>query len=279
MTATIFDVTHTSLVDGPGVRTTVFFKGCNLACRWCHNPESQQAVPQLLFDRRKCGGCGSCAGICPTPDACTGCGKCAAACPTGARTRCGRDWTVDELVEEAARDIPFYEATGGGVTCSGGECMLQLKFLRDFLAACRARGIHTAVDTAGCVPWTSFEAVLPHTDLFLYDVKCADDALHRAGTGVSNARILDNLRRLAGTGAGVIVRVPVIPGFNDDPAEQAAIAALLEPLDLLAVELLPYHRMGDHKYAALGLAVPDYAVPIDADLAVLRELYPSRLLK
>ena len=278
MTATIFDIIHTSTVDGPGVRTTVFFKGCSLACRWCHNPESQHATPELLFDRRKCIGCGGCAAVCPSPDACIACGKCAAVCPTGARELCGKVWTVEALVDEVARDLPFYTATGGGVTCSGGECMLQLDFLREFLPACRARGIHTAVDTAGCVPWEAFAAILPHADLFLYDIKCADDALHRAGAGVSNARILDNLRRLTAAGAELIVRVPVIPGFNDSPAEQSAIAALLAPLSLRAVELLPYHRMGDHKYTALGRPVPDFAVPPDEAVAALRRLYPARLV-
>ncbi len=278
MTARLFDIIRTSTVDGPGVRTTVFFKGCSLNCRWCHNPESRRDEPQLLFDRRKCSGCGSCAGVCPTPERCTGCGRCAAVCPTGARTRCGEDRTVEALLAEVMRDKPFYAATGGGVTCSGGECLLQADFLRAFLAACRAQGIHTAVDTAGHLPWTAFAAVLPHTDLFLYDIKCADAALHRVGTGADNRLILDNLHRLCDAGAEVIVRVPVIPGFNDTPTEQAAIAALLEPLPIRAVELLPYHRMGEHKFAALGLEVPEFAVPSPETMADLRGLYPARLL-
>lgn len=274
MTAQIFDIIRTSTVDGPGIRTAVFFKGCNLACRWCHNPESQHRENELFLDCRKCIGCGSCARVCTrSRTECTACGACAAACPTGARTLCGRAWTVGELLAEVERDLPYYATTGGGVTCSGGECMLQSEFLCAFLAACREKGIHTAVDTAGHLPWSAFLAVMPYTDLFLYDVKAADPALHRAGTGVENDVILDNLRRLCEAGAEVIVRVPVIGGFNADPAEQAAIAALLSPLPLRGIELLPYHAMGEHKYAALGRDAAVYTAPSEAEMTALRALY------
>ena len=276
MTAQIFDIIRTSTVDGPGIRTAVFFKGCNLACRWCHNPESQHCEIELLYDRRKCIGCGSCARVCTRSfEDCVGCGQCAAVCPTGARTLCGHAWTVEALLAEVERDMPYYAATGGGVTCSGGECLLQSEFLCDFLASCRGRGIHTAVDTAGHLPWSAFAAVMPYTDLFLYDVKAADPVLHRTGTGVENGLILDNLRRLCEADAEVIVRVPVIGGFNADPAEQAAIAALLAPLPLRGVELLAYHAMGEHKYAALGRTAAAYTVPSEAEMAAFRRHYES----
>lgn len=273
MNATIFDIQRSSFVDGPGIRTTVFFKGCNLRCRWCHNPESRQSAPQLLFYRDKCTGCGTCRRVCPHElQSCTLCGACALHCPADARQLCGRLYTVEEVVDEVVKDTAFYRNSGGGVTFSGGECLLQTDFLVEALTRCRAAGIHTAVDTAGCVPWEVFERVRPLTDLFLYDVKAYTESLHRDGTGVSNRLILENLQKLSGR-AAIWVRVPVIGGFNDRLEEMQAIADFLRPLAVERVELLPYHAMGKHKYAAMGATAESFTVPSDEQMAAFRALF------
>lgn len=271
--AVIFDIQRGSAVDGPGLRTTVFFKGCNLRCRWCHNPESWQREPQILVYPGKCTGCGKCARVCPhAMEQCDLCGWCALLCPQDARRLCGRTYTVAEVMEQVEKDRAYYRNTGGGVTFSGGECMLWPGFLTQALRACREAGIHTAVDTAGAVPWERFQQILPYTDLFLYDVKCVTEELHRELTGVSNRLILENLRRLAAQ-AEVLVRVPVIPGANDRPGELERTAALLRELGLTGTELLPYHQLGEGKYPALGLAYTPFATPTPEQMAAYRRLF------
>ena len=197
-TATLFDIERNSFVDGPGIRTTVFFKGCNLKCAWCHNPESQSTKPQMMFYRDKCTGCGKCKEICPTPDNCILCGKCTFYCPVDARKVCGKEYTVDEVFSEIIKDKSYYENSGGGVTFSGGECMLQIDFLAEILKKCKENGIHTAVDTAGHIPFESFKKILPYTDLFLYDIKIFDTQKHKQYVGVGNELILENSLRLMG---------------------------------------------------------------------------------
>lgn len=268
---TLFDIQRSSYVDGPGIRTTVFCKGCTLRCAWCHNPESQSPVRQMLYYRDRCTGCGTCTNVCPAPTDCDLCGKCALVCPHDAKEICGRDYTVDEVYKVIEKDVPFYQRSGGGVTFSGGECMLQVDFLTALARRCHESGIHTAIDTAGHVPWESFLQVIPYTDLFLYDVKCITDELHRVGTGVSNERILSNLRRLAEeTSVPIHIRIPLVPGFNDGETEMAKIAAFLRTIRHDKVELLPYHAMGEHKYAALGRVCQAYAVPDEKTLARCR---------
>lgn len=263
MNATIFDIQRASFVDGPGIRTTVFFKGCHLRCKWCHNPESQNPHPEMMVHKNKCVGCGKCAEVCPHHLAsCDLCGKCVDACPHGARQIYGYEKSVDDIFEEIQKDKAFYDTSGGGVTFSGGECMLQIETLTELLAKCKKNGIHTAVDTAGDLPWTHFEAILPFTDLFLYDVKCFTEQLHIEGTGISNKRILENLTRLSReTSVDIIVRIPLIPTFNDDVNELQRMADFLRPLRIRDVELLPYHQMGEHKYEALGRDFTHYSVP------------------
>jgi len=275
MKAIVFDIQRASMVDGPGIRTTVFFKGCNLRCKWCHNPESQSFQPQMLYYKNKCSGCGKCAQVCPNHlQSCTLCGKCEIYCPNDARKICGRQYTVEELVKEVSKDKAFYETSGGGVTFSGGECMLQLEVLREVLKKCKENGIHTAVDTAGCVPWESFESVLPYTDLFLYDVKCFSESLHIEGTGVSNTLILENLRRLSKEFEGdIIVRIPIISGFNDSKEELARIVDFLQDIRIFNVELLPYHKMGEHKYEAAGMPLTKYVVPENEVMEEYRKLF------
>ena len=274
-TGMIFDIERSSLVDGPGIRTTVFFKGCNLRCEWCHNPESQHSAPQLLFYRNKCTGCGTCRAKCPNRlETCEACGECAVFCPTHARELCGKDYTVDRLLGEVIKDKLFYESSGGGVTFSGGECMLQLDFLSEMLKKCKENGIHTAVDTAGCVPYSSFERILPDTDLFLYDIKCHDSERHKRYTGVENALIKENLGRLLRAGKPVWVRIPIIPDVNATVEDMRAIKQFLDSCGKPErVELLPYHAMGEHKYEALGERAKSFSVPSEEAMEVLKQVF------
>ena len=274
-TATIFDISRASYVDGPGIRTTVFFKGCNLRCAWCHNPESQSRNPQMLFYQNKCTNCGKCKEKCPNRlEKCDLCGKCALYCPLNAREICGREYTVDEVLREIVKDKAFYENSGGGVTFSGGECMLQIEFLAELLKACKENGIHTAVDTAGHVPFDYFERIIPYTDLFLYDVKCYDREKHKKYTGVGNELILKNLAKLLRTEKSVWVRIPIIPTVNDSFEEMTAIRQFLEAQSKHPkVELLPYHAMGEHKYAAVGKKAEVFSPPSKEKIRELNSIF------
>ena len=214
-TGMVFDIAHSSFVDGPGLRTTVFFKGCNLRCDWCHNPESQNHAPCKMFYADKCIGCGACKSVCPSPKKCLLCGRCGDVCPTGAVSVCGKWRSVRDILSEVLRDRDFY-GLDGGVTFSGGECMLQIDFLETLLKACKERELHTCVDTAGNVPFALFERVLPFTDLFLYDIKAVSPEKHLAWTGADNAQLLSNFKRLYALGVKILVRVPVIPERNGD---------------------------------------------------------------
>lgn len=268
----IFDIQRASFVDGPGIRTTVFFKGCNLACKWCHNPESQKMERQLMFHKNKCTGCGACLRACPNGmQKCDLCGACVEVCPNEARELCGKEHTVEEVLEIVKKDIPFY-GTEGGVTFSGGECMLQPDFLEELLRSCGEVGVHRAVDTAGCVPWSTFERILPHTDLFLYDLKAVTPELHKAYTGADNGIILENLKRLLELGKRVWIRIPLMGGVNDTPEEVEKMRAFLAAYHPERVEVLPYHAMGEHKYTALGWEVEQFQVPSPERLVQVREI-------
>ena len=272
--AFIFDIQRNSFVDGPGIRTTVFFKGCNLKCAWCHNPESQSPKPQMMFYRDKCTGCGKCKEICPTPDNCILCGKCTFYCPADARKVCGKEYTVDEVFSEIIKDKSYYENSGGGVTFSGGECMLQIDFLLEIMIKCKENGIHTAVDTAGYTPFESFEKILPYTDLFLYDIKCFDNEKHKKYVGVENELILENLKKLFQANAKIWIRIPVIADINDSTEEMQCIKKFLfasgKPEK---IELLPYHIMGENKYAAIGRDVQRFIPPDNNKLKELKDIF------
>jgi pyruvate formate lyase activating enzyme len=255
-----------SLHDGPGIRTTVFLKGCPLQCAWCHNPEGIAAEPEVLVVENRCIQCGACQMACPLgiaieggwiPDgreACTACGTCADVCPTGAREVVGREVTVDELLAEVLRDRVFFN-TDGGVTFSGGEPLLQLRFLEAMLEACRAAGLHTAIDTSGLAPLKHLLRVAVLADLLLFDVKLMDDTRHRTHTGVSNTQILANLDAVARVHPNIWLRVPIIPGVNDDGTNMRATATLAAGLpSVRRVQLLPYHRLGADKHRRLGNA-------------------------
>lgn len=265
----IFDIQRYCVHDGPGIRTTVFFKGCSLRCFWCHNPESYKKTPELGFYPDKCIGCGKCLKACENGGhridaaggriidrgACTACGRCARSCFAKAIMMIGRSYGVAEVMRQVLADAPFYKRSGGGLTCSGGEPLLQSGFLARLLAEARENGIHTAIDTAGNVAYGAFELAIPYADLVLYDLKCMDDARHREATGVSNALILDNFDRLASSGqTDIWVRIPVIPGVNDDMENMEETARFLSGRPAVKrVELLPYHSLGGGKYESFGL--------------------------
>ena len=275
MTAVIFDIQRNSFVDGPGIRTTVFFKGCNLKCKWCHNPESQNFEKQMMIYKNKCTGCGKCASVCPHHlSSCEFCGKCEILCPNDARKVCGKEYTPEEVLKEVIKDKTFYETSNGGVTFSGGECMLQADFLCETLKLCKENGIHTAIDTAGCVSWEHIEKIMPYADMFLYDVKCFDEQKHKEYTGVSNKLILENLKKISDTGdKEIIIRIPVIHGVNDDEKEMGMIAEFLKGIRYTSVDLLPYHKMGEHKYDALDMDYTEFEVPDKAVIDGYKKLF------
>ena len=292
----IFDLQRASYVDGPGVRTTVFVKGCPLRCRWCHNPESQSPLRQRMWFAHKCVHCGKCAAKCSSgalrwnpsdgslrydADKCSLCGRCELICPESAVSLCGETADPDAIFEVILKERNVYEATGGGVTFSGGECMLYPDLLYSILRRCRDAGIHTAVDTAGFVPYERFERILPVTDLFLYDIKCVTPQKHLACTGQDNALILENYRRLLRDGAAVLVRVPLIAECSAEEAEFEKILAFLKANPPLAAELLPYHAMGENKYRALTGKEPEKFSPppsgtLEKYRAMLRDAVGAR---
>lgn len=249
-TPLIFDIKRASTTDGPGIRTVLFFKGCNLDCHWCHNPEGKSPAPQIAYFREKCCQCGTCEKICDRGrDRCTACGKCTDHCPTAALKLYGKAYSIETLMRIIEADKQYYDATDGGVTFSGGECMLYPEYIARLAKLCTEKGIKVAIDTAGNVPYKNFQAVLPYTDLFLYDIKCIDPTVHKQGTGKTNERILQNLDDLIKTGKRIIIRVPVIPDFNADK-ELNKITEYCKQRNL-TVEFLPYHSFGEDKKNAL----------------------------
>lgn len=274
MKAMLFDIQRNSFVDGPGIRTTIFFKGCNLRCKWCHNPESQEFEKQMMFYKDKCTGCGKCRTVCPNQfNKCDFCGRCELFCASDARKICGKEYTVDEVFSEIIKDKGFYETSGGGVTFSGGECMLQIDFLCEILKKCKENSIHTAVDTAGNVPWEYFERIMPYTDLFLFDIKCISEDLHIAGTGVSNKRILENLEAISSIlNVSLYIRVPVIGSFNDTKEEMIKIKEFLKNINWDKIELLPYHNIGNNKYTALHRNPPTYSIPNESKMDEFKKI-------
>lgn len=265
MTARISDIKRFAVHDGDGIRTTVFLKGCSLRCVWCHNPEGIDFRPQVAYYENKCIGCGECAEICThgghlfTADGhlydretCIRCGECVPKCLGAALTWYGREVSVEELLPLLLEDREFYETSSGGVTLSGGECLMQADFCRELLIRLKEEGIHTAVDTCGFVPRESFDKVLPYTDVFLYDIKAYDEDVHIRCTGQSNRLILENLQYIDSLGKAIEIRIPYVPGYNDDQMEK--IAGFVKTLGSIhKVKVLAYHNYAGSKYAALGM--------------------------
>lgn len=274
----VFDIQRFSIHDGPGIRTTVFLKGCSLRCFWCHNPEGIRMQPEIRFDPARCIGCGACVVACThggqTLDAeghrtydrsvCVVCGQCVEECFAEGLVLTGKTLTAGQVVADVLRDRAFYETSGGGVTLSGGDPALQPAFSAAILAACKAEGLHTAIETAGNYPWSWLADLLPHTDLVMMDLKHMDPEQHRAATGVTNERVLATAERLAvETDKPLLFRVPVVPGVNDADADVTAIAAYVQRLvaarravgqaTSITLELLAFHRLASQKYQSLGL--------------------------
>jgi pyruvate formate lyase activating enzyme len=264
-TGTVFNIQRYSIHDGPGIRTTVFLKGCPLNCWWCQNPESQLSGQEMIFWGDRCIGCGACSTICPSgaiqikngipiteKEKCILCGKCIEKCPTLAREMIGEKLTTEEVIKEIEKDLVFYEESGGGVTFSGGEPLGQSEFLEGLLNGCREKKIHTAVDTSGYISWEILNKISLKVDLFLYDLKLMDNERHKKYTGVSNEIILENLEKLSTVHNNIFVRFSVIPGINDDYQNIREMGEFLSPLEITQVNLLSYHYMGKDKYRRLG---------------------------
>lgn len=286
LTAEIFEVKRFAVHDGDGIRTTVFFKGCPLRCIWCHNPEGLEMKPRLAYFEHKCIGCGECALVCSAGahvmtaeghifdrEKCVSCGKCAENCIGEALTLYGKTVAVDELLPLLSEDREFYENSGGGVTLSGGECLMQADFCAELLRLLKAEGISTAVDTCGFVSRENLDKVIPYADVFLYDIKAVDEKVHKRLTGISNAVILENLRYLDSLGKAIEVRIPYVPECNSDQMEK--ISELLSGLkNVRKVRVLPYHNYASHKYAALGMKNTLPAViPQDCEIKAAEKLF------
>lgn len=266
VTAPVTNIARCSLHDGPGSRTVVYFKGCGLKCQWCHNPETWQVKKQILYIPNKCIHCGTCIELCPEHhiivgdrmeylrEGCTACGRCAENCPSLALNLCGGDKTVEDVFREIRKDLHFYQASGGGVTFSGGECLLYPEFVAELAAKCQAEGIHTAVESAMFVPWENVERVLPVIDLFFNDLKIPDPEKHRQYTGQTNQRIIENIRQLSNRGKQIILRIPVIPGVNDSDEDMAGFGEIIRTFGkgVKEVELLKYNHLAESKFRFVG---------------------------
>lgn len=274
----VYDIQRFSVHDGPGIRTTVFFKGCPLRCRWCQNPESLRPRVELAFLADRCAGSGECLASCPRGalasgperilrDRCDGCGQCVAACAFGALRLVGQAWTPGELADEVARDLPFFRASGGGVTLSGGEPTLQMGFICDLTRELRARGIGVGLQTCGVFAWDDFARLLPSLDFVFFDLKQADPEDHRRDTGADNRAIRANARKLSASGAKVTFRMPVVPGWNDSVENLTATAAFLTELHAPRLHLLAYHAMGEAKLSRVGSPIPPLEPGIDPGCA------------
>jgi len=285
---TITTVQRLSIHDGPGIRATIFFKGCNLRCKWCHNPETWRTEPQLQFVAGKCIGCGGCVQVCPNgtltmgggkPEinwqSCDACGKCAMECPSGALSIVGEVVTAEEVMRRIVPDKPFFDESGGGVTLSGGEPLMQPAFARDILTLCRQKGIHTAVETNLTAQESVIKDLLPVVDLWMCDLKIADATEHKKWIGTSNGHIIENLRFLAGSGVQLIIRTPVVPGVNDTETAVRELRSVVKSLPgAVCYELLGFHCLGFDKFVQLGMVNLLVHTPqIEKNkLAMLREI-------
>jgi len=283
-TGVVFDIMRFCIHDGPGIRTIVFLKGCPLNCWWCHNPEGISPRPEMFVRPGRCIGCGRCMQVCSVGldrSRCTFCGECVRACHTGAREIVGQTMTVAQVMEQIEKDIIFYDESGGGVTFSGGEPLMQPEFLEAVLKACKTMEIHTAVETSGYAKPETIKRIAQYVDLFLYDIKSMDDEKHKEATGVSNKLILSNIRDLSEWHPNVEIRFPVIPGVNDDIENVKALADLASSLKVKGVHLLRYHNAGTEKYGSLDKTyfLTDLQPPTDEKMAEIRSVFEDANVK
>ena len=301
----VYDIQPFSVQDGPGIRTTVFLKGCPLHCPWCHSPESQSFKPQLSWIAMRCIGTAVCEENCIKAcsknaielgpvgedamtqqpiqyvhvkrDVCDDCGDCTSVCYPKALYICGTRYTVEEIMAKVRPDRAYFERSGGGVTISGGEALSQIDFTVALLKQLKAEGFHTAVDTTGFAPWKSVEATLPYTDLYLYDLKHMDSEVHQRFTGVPNELIKENVKRLADAGGKLQIRIPVIPQFNDSEdniRRTAEFCLTLGGEAVTVVQLLPYHNLGVTKYLRISdNVVPEATPPSDERMEEFKKIF------
>jgi len=282
----VFDIKKCAMDDGPGIRTTIFLKGCHLRCWWCHNPEGQALRPELMYKRQRCTGCGECIKSCPKEAIsfvaeevsinrkhCNLCGKCSQRCPTAALMIIGKEMNVEEIMKEMEKDLIFYDESEGGITFSGGEPLLQLDFLDALLKKCKDRNLRTAVDTSGYASDEAIDKVSDKVNLFLYDIKMMEDKKHRKYTGVSNKLILKNFKKLAKSGSNILVRFPIVPSINDGEDNVAKTAKFILTHNTKRISLLPYHRAGIEKYRSLGRTykLKRTQAPSDENLRLIKE--------
>lgn len=264
MKAKIFEIKRFAVHDGDGIRTTVFFKGCPLKCVWCHNPEGISAKNELAYYPHKCISCGECLSVCPTGahtiqegkhvyerEKCIACGKCESVCLGNALTLYGKEFSIDELLPILLKDKEFFDNSSGGVTLSGGECLLQANACVELLKKLKENGVHTAVDTCGFISKAILDKVIPYTDIFLYDIKAFDEETHQKCTGQSNQLILENLKYLEECGCKVEIRIPYVPQWNDSEMEKIA-EYLSKMKNITKIRILPYHNYAGSKYESLG---------------------------
>ena len=287
MKANIFNIQRFSIHDGPGIRTTVFFKGCPLKCTWCHNPESQNSEREILYDKNKCTLCGKCMKACKNNaieiknnilttnmDKCTFKGDCTVCCINSARQVAGKEYTVDEVVEEVLKDRVFYKNSKGGVTLSGGEPLIYADFVEELLKKLKKENTHTAVDTCGYGDFEVLERISKYTDLFLYDLKLMDDDKHILYTGLSNAVIIDNLIRLSKIHKNINLRLPLIEGINADEDNMIRILKFIKDTNVKKINFLPYHDIGRHKYEKLSRPYSENMKrPADEKLKRFKEIF------
>ncbi len=279
VTANISNISRSSLHDGPGLRTVVYFKGCSLRCEWCHNPETISHVKEIMFQEGKCIACGRCISLCRKAYSvvdgkimfsrgnCISCGKCVELCPSGAISMCGEEMTVDALFSVIEKDAHYYKESGGGVTFSGGECLLQPEAVTELAERCKEEGIHTAIESAFHVPYANVEKVLPFIDFIFADLKIADGEKHRQHTGASNELIIENIRKISGVHSCITIRIPLVPEVNDTEKSMEEFSEIIKSFGsgIIGVELLKYNYLAASKYRLVGRDYTDFGSESQTD--------------